>query len=146
MLEDASWEGIITCSDNAFLGFWIGIYIDFRGYEKLWMYDKTCEDKTCECKRQCSQFACLKRGDECHLGCSLKKMWGGERMRSYSGLWDRQTYWMLLGTECLCSLTTLDWVPGALHRYTPSRECVIVACNDKGQVTIHSRANGKKKI
>ena len=22
----------------------------------------------------------------------LKKMWGGERMRSYSGLWDRQTY------------------------------------------------------
>ena len=124
-------KGIITCSDNAFLGLeWA-----MKNYECLIKH---------ECKR------CLKR-KECHLGCSspkefrvLKKTWGGERMRSYSGLWDRQTYQMLRWTKCLCSLTTLDWVPGALHRYTPSLECVIVACNDKGQVTIHSWANGKK--
>ena len=50
----------------------------------------------CLIKHECKR--CLKR-KECHLGCSspkefrvLKKMWGGERMRSYSGLWDRQTY------------------------------------------------------
>ena len=52
-------------------------------------------------------------------------------------LWDRQTYWMC---SLVCSLGTLDWIPGALHCYTPPREwrnC----CLFPGRTTIcHSRA------
>ncbi len=47
---------------------------------------------------------------KCYFGLNACMAWLllTERMRSYSGLWDRQTYQMLLRTECLCSLATLD--------------------------------------